>query len=447
MSFLVTLYKENMNAYMSFGLTDLECRGLISDCINRQNIEWTLEQDDEILSSDEEPKMVTLTPGTILSKLEKWGWLKKDFDDKINRYVYSFPEYSQLYIELFTELLEEDDSKERESILAIYSALYTYSHDKDKNNDIIKTAMKTCKSLNQLLTNMQDGIRNYFEVLSRKKNFIGIQEVLIDEINNKDSKKYAILTTTDSFYRYKESIKDLMSSILIENDRRKTELYNEYILLEENSLSYLRKKQRYDIIEEASKLVYLLEREFDLMEQKYKKLIEQKAIFAKRALARIHYIMQEQTNKEDYLMQWVHLHNKLADTDELLELTRNKIYITTNFKVLGEQSLSSRKNTSERTFEPQAINTTKLESELSISNFIPKPLYSKKEIQEFKAKNIVNGKFVTTKETVNSLEDLEKLLFLWQESTENMLESKKVELLEELSTDDGMKFTKLVIYD
>ena len=56
-------------------------------------------------------------------------------------------------------------------------------------------------------------MRSYFEELSQKKNFIGIQKVLVEEINNSDSKKYAILTTTDSFYRYKEAVKELVSQI------------------------------------------------------------------------------------------------------------------------------------------------------------------------------------------------------------------------------------------
>ena len=47
-------------------------------------------------------------------------------------------------------------------------------------------------------------------ILSKKKTFLGIQEVLVEEINNTDSKKYAILTTTDSFYRYKEAVKELI---------------------------------------------------------------------------------------------------------------------------------------------------------------------------------------------------------------------------------------------
>ena len=51
-----------------------------------------------------------------------------------------------------------------------------------------------------MLANMQESMRGYFDELSRQKSFLGIQEVLVKEINNSDSKKYAILTTTDSFY-------------------------------------------------------------------------------------------------------------------------------------------------------------------------------------------------------------------------------------------------------
>ena len=60
-----------------------------------------------------------------------------------------------------------------------------------------------------MLSDMQDGMRAWFDELSARKDFIGIQEVLVSELNNSDSKKYAILTTTDSFYRYKEAVKEI----------------------------------------------------------------------------------------------------------------------------------------------------------------------------------------------------------------------------------------------
>ena len=74
-------------------------------------------------------------------------------------------------------------------------------------------------------------MRSYFDELSSQKHFIGIQQVLVEEINNSDSKKYAILTTTDSFYRYKEAVKELISEILNENDEKKA------VLLKEKNLS------------------------------------------------------------------------------------------------------------------------------------------------------------------------------------------------------------------
>lgn len=219
----------------------------------------------------------------MLNRLIRWAWLKSDFDEKLNTSVISFPEYSQLYVELFQKLLSEDNSRERESILAIYSALFTYQTDQDKNNDILKHALRTSKRLGQLLSNMQDGMRSYFDELSGKKNFIGIQEVLVEEINNSDSRKYAILTTTDSFYRYKEAVKELISQILNVNDRKKEELIRAGVTLEPGSLMQRRNQYSLDYCEDTSQLVYQIEREFDLIEKKYNKMIEQKTIFAKRA--------------------------------------------------------------------------------------------------------------------------------------------------------------------
>ena len=73
------------------------------------------------------------------------------------------------------------------------------------DQDILKSALHTSRALLQMLANMQEGMRGYFDELSSQRSFLGIQEVLVKEINNSDSQKYAILTTTDSFYRYKGS--------------------------------------------------------------------------------------------------------------------------------------------------------------------------------------------------------------------------------------------------
>lgn len=55
----------------------------------------------------------TLTPSAILGRLINWGWIRSDFDEKLNTYVIAFPQYSQMYAELFKKLLVDDDSREQ----------------------------------------------------------------------------------------------------------------------------------------------------------------------------------------------------------------------------------------------------------------------------------------------------------------------------------------------
>ena len=109
------------------------------------------------------------------------------------------------------------------------------------------------------------------------------------------------------FYRYKEAVKELISEILNENDEKKA------VLLKEKNLSkqarFYRREMSTDcsIVRDTSRIVMQLEREFDMIERKYNKLIEQKTVFAKRALARIHYILQEGVSEEDNIIKLINL--------------------------------------------------------------------------------------------------------------------------------------------
>lgn len=348
-----------------------------------------------------------------------------------------------MFTELFQKLLVEDDSRERESILSIYSALFTYHSDVEKNNDILKNALLMSRRLGQLLSNMQDGMRAYFEELSQKKNFIGIQKVLVEEINNSDSKKYAILTTTDSFYRYKEAVKELISQILRENDQKKERLLKESIGLVEGTIDSKRNQYRLEYCENASHLVYQVEREFDLIEKKYNKLIEQKTIFAKRALARIHYILQEGAEDEDRIVKLINLLDRGTSRQQLLEQMRDRIRVGTQFKNITDRSFYSRKNPQEEGFHPIALE--KHREETSMTDFVPKPLYTRKQLQEFRQKNTVDGRFITDEQTIQSVEDLEKLLFLWQEETEDTRQEDTVHIEGELKGEQGFVFSRLMI--
>lgn len=447
MAFLVKLYEENSKSYTSFGLTQGECRDIIGESIQDLHIIWDEDGEEAKEEDPEGPSFSEGAASAILLRLIRWGWLKSDYDERINSSIISFPEYSQLYVELFRKLSSEDDSRERESILSVYSALYTYHSDKEKNNEILKGALRTSKSLGQLLSNMQDGMRAYFEELAKRKDFIGIQEVLIEEINNSDSRKYAILTTTDSFYRYKEAVKELISRIFDEADQIKVRLSEELKGLAKDSAPYAKKERMAEYCDETVFLINQIDREFDLIELKYNRLIEQKAVFAQRALARIHYILNEGFEEESSLVTLINLLDHSRNKEDILSNLRDKMKFTAQFYTLNDSSLYRPRERSESEFRPQAVLKDAEESGREMTDFVPKPLYTQMELTEFKRAHRKDGVFTAAPQSVKCVQDLEMLLFLWQEATESRQAEDRVTLGEELTNETGFTFTGLSIME
>ena len=399
-----------------------------------------------------------------LRHFEDWGWLRRDYDETLNSYVVSFPEYSQLYVELFRNLYSDEDSKERESVLAVYSHLYTYSSDREKNNDILKSALHTSRSLLQMLANMQEGMRGYFDELSSQRSFLGIQEVLVKEINNSDSQKYAILTTTDSFYRYKEAVKELIEKNLGENETRREgfveklrdiqvqlareeqEKSEERNVQNKLSIQRYRLERAVKLCDEANEMLYRISREFDAIERRYNMLIEQKTVFASRAAARIRYILMEGVVEEDQTIAFVNLLTQSEKCDEILDKLSQKMKLTEPYRVMNEKSLYQRRDRKKEAFVPQAVTevTEQADSE-EMNEYVLKPLYTQKEIREFRKQNEQDGNFIVTKDTVKSMEDLEKLFLVWQDATEVAEGTEEIEVGEELENENGLRFSKLVI--
>ena len=440
MQFLVALYEESSQSFSLLGLTERECQMIMNERLAKMTMDWGEER------FDEEGELLTRAnmASVSLKHFEDWGWLRRDYDETLNSYVVSFPEYSQLFVELFQKLYSENDSKERESVLTVYSHLYTYSSDKEKNNDILKSALHTSRSLLQMLANMQEGMRGYFDELSKQRSFRGIQEVLIQEINNSDSKKYAILTTTDSFYRYKEAVKELIEENLGKNEERKISYEMELMDAEENTPKYFRIYRMIEVCEDAMDMLYKISREFDAIERRYNKLIEQKTVFASRAAARIRYIMMEGAMEEDQTVALINLINGSEKSEEILEKLSEKIGFSEPYKVLSEKSLYQRRENQKTKFTPQAVQA-EAGTEDGMNEFVLKPLYTQKEIRSFREANEQNGRFTVTKDTVKSVEDLEKLFMVWQNATESADSKEQIEIAQDLENETGFRFSKLTI--
>lgn len=437
---LVSLYEESSQSYSLLGLTEEECQDIINEKIASFTMDWSQEQ------VEDEGELLTRSnmASVMLRRLEDWGWLRKDYDETLNQYVVSFPEYSQLFVDVFVRICSEENSQERESMLSIYTHLFTYRSDKEKNNEILRSALHTTKSLLQMLANMQEGIRGYFDQLSKEKTFLGIQEVLVQEINNTDSKKYAILTTTDSFYRYKEEIKELIHKNLEEVEERKESLQRKGCDLEKESIAWHRNQRGIQSCEEATDLLLLVNREFDAIERRYNRLIDQKRTFAKRAAARIRYILVEGNVEEDRTKALVKLLNTSEKKEEILQKLGEGYGLSQKIALVKEKSFARPKDGWKKEFRPQKMETSVPMPE-SMDQFVVKPLYTKAELQEFWRKNVVDGVFHATEHTVNNMEDLEKLLFIWQEATEVAKSDVEIQIGKEITNEKGLTYSTFTI--
>ena len=56
-----------------------------------------------------------------------------------------------------------------------------------------------------------------------------------------------------------------------------------------------------------------------------------------------------------------------------------------------------------------------------------------------------DGKFIADITTVRSVEDLEKLMFIWQEETKESMENDVVSIDDDITGEDGFTYSKLVI--
>lgn len=437
---LVMLYEESSQAYSLLGLTEEECQAIINEMVADNTLDWSEEQ------YEDEGKLITKSnmASIMLGNLENWGWLRRDYDEQLNSYVVSFPDYSQMYVDLFQRLYSEADSQERESLLSVYSYLFTYRSAREKDNDILKSALQTSKALLQMLSNMQEGIRGYFEELSKKKTFLGIQEVLVEEINNTDSKKYAILTTTDSFYRYKEEVKELLDANLTEAQERQQMYETKRAEIQKDTIFWHRNERLIQSCVDALDLLYLINREFDGIERRYNRLIEQKKIFAKRAAARIRYILVEGDIEEDRAKVLVKLLNVSSHKDEIIEKLGEGMRFSSSPRVIKDRSFMRPRNSGRREFMPQ-LPPEETEENGRLDDFVVKPLYTKGEIRAFREQNEKDGVFHVTEDTVHSVEDLEKLLFVWQEETEKYDPKTEIAIDEEFTTDEGFRYSGFTI--
>ena len=147
--------------------------------------------------------------------------------------------------------------------------------------------------------------------------------------------------------------------------------------------------------------------------------------------------------EEDGTVAFVNLLNQSSKREEILAKLAAGMGMTERYREVTDKSMYRQKNTDKEKFTPATVKEIPVEDE-GLEEFILKPLYTQKEIRDFRRKNEKAGEFIVTENTVQSIEDLEKLFFVWQEVTERAESDADVAIEEEVET-KGFKFSKLRI--
>ena len=154
--------------------------------------------------------------------------------------------------------------------------------------------------------------------------------------------------------------------------------------------------------------------------------------------------MTEGDSKEDQTKLLIQLLNQSKKEEEILQKLGEKMGLTQKPQMLKETSLLKPKEGRKKEFFPKGVEVGQ-DTSPNLQDFVVKPLYSQAEIQSFKKKNEKNGIFLVTKNTVQDVFDLEKLLFVWQDATEILDDKMEIEVGEEVENEVGMKYTAFSI--
>ena len=155
--------------------------------------------------------------------------------------------------------------------------------------------------------------------------------------------------------------------------------------------------------------------------------------------------MQEGVSEEDNIIKLINLLDRSEKKDEILVEMRERIRFSSQFKNITDNSFAGRRDRGDGAFAPVMLDEEIDAREQHMTDFVPKPLYTRNELQSFRRKNTVDGVFVATEETVQSVEDLEKLFFIWQEATERQDDAQRIAIGDEIRGDGGLTFSGLTI--
>lgn len=396
--------------YNNYFMTMEICIQVLSNYFQEQKI--TIDQDELDIEEDEINALVP--PATrVIRWLISTGWLKKleDFSMGVTNVV--IPDYAAVMVEAFWRLYSEEDEDTDVYIQSVYAMLFAYKNDSGrKDAKLLNSALISTKRLNKVLQNMLHNMDKFFSDLL-EQNFYAdlLKEHLDGYVEEVVRKKYHILKTSDNFYQYIVDIKKWLKDIeedeytrLIRLEEQETESETERTLLE------IQRKR----IDETFEVINGIERGMRDIELRIHNMDKEHMKYVRGTVVRLNYLLNEDKDTRGLMIQLLHA---IAESEDPRKQTR-QVAAHMNFahiNMLLRRSFPVKRKRREKfteNLQPDEIPKELSQEEVLALNKMNQR-YSKKQIEWFIEKRMVEGRLEVTEETITDDKSFEKLILAY----------------------------------
>lgn len=400
MESLMLIYDEYL--YNDYFITRETCSQMIAEYFANRIVDISAEDEEE--ETDKFEPMAA----RILNRLIRFTWLKKVEDYSSFKTNIVIPDYSSQFIEVFKRLLNPDSAETDLYIQNVYTNIYSFYHDQKAGLELLKSAMVNTIRLNRSLQDMLHNMDRFFGTLLEKENYEDLLKehlnVYVDTIVNK---KYSLLKTSDNFYMYKNDIKKLLR--LIQEDENRIGVLAVKMSAEG--------KDREEVENEISELIYGLEHGILNMEKRIAHIDSEHSKYIRATVSRLEYLLTDDDNMKGTLVSLLNLLGG-EQKEELLAKTADTIRIN-DFTVISPESLYKKRG-KRRSFEDTVEVEEIIEEELSKKEILKvnrsKNRYSREQIEEFVRKRMKEGIYRTGEYPVTNEEEFELLILAYDYS-------------------------------
>lgn len=359
-----------------------------------------------IWRDDLEDETDTLEPPAtrVLNWLLKTGWLRKVDDYATMTVNIVIPDYAAVMIDAFSRLLSEDEDETQIYIQNVYAILFSLKNDPRASISLLNTAFVNTKKLNKTLQDMLHNMDKFFASLLEQRTY---GELLKDHLEGYVEeivrKKYHILKTSDNFYLYKTDIKRWISA-----------MRDDYQWMDQMSRKSGQSVTAADIEEKLDQI----ERGFDDIEHRIANMDKEHSRYVRATVTRLNYLLNQEDNMKGLVIQLLNQLSESEDQEGLLQEAGEHMNLS-QMTIISEKSLykprKARVDFTEN-LEPEEETRELSEEEILDLNKL-KNRYSRKDIENYIAGHMKDGRLEVGQDTVDSDEEFEKLILAYDYST------------------------------